>query len=41
MLEADVQIAVIGGIAICREVVPYLSGAHIIIRGFGGVRVVL
>jgi hypothetical protein len=37
----DVQIAVIGGIAISREGTPYRSGAHIIIPGFGGVRVVL
>jgi hypothetical protein len=36
-----VQIAVIGGIAISREVTPYLSGAHFIIPGFDGVRVAL
>jgi hypothetical protein len=36
-----VQIADIGGITIGREGIPYLSGAHIIIPGFGGVRVAL
>ena len=37
----DVQFAVIGGISISREGTPYRSGAHIIIPGFGGVRVIL
>jgi len=39
--EVVVQIADIGGIAISREGTPYLSGAHIIIPGFGGVRIAL
>jgi hypothetical protein len=39
--EVVVKIVDIGGIAISREGTPYLSGAHIIIPEFGGVRVAL